>query len=147
MHILRRMGSKLYVKFQRAPLTFHTRFSTQTPQNMHFTVLLFFVWVTISFNWDVISLSETGPGTCHDSTQPRSLFLSTRYVDHNRVHKYFWFNTTDFIHGYWCAGELVYITIRTMHKNTSCVLGEQNCYKLYNWIQHNNSIGTHTKHT
>ena len=37
MHILRCMGSKFCVKFQRAPLKFHTRFWTHSPQNMHFT--------------------------------------------------------------------------------------------------------------
>ena len=61
MHILRCMGSKFCVKFQRAPLKFRTKFWTHTPQNMHFTVFSFCVWVTISLNCDVISLSETGP--------------------------------------------------------------------------------------
>ena len=61
MHILRCMGSKFCVKFQRAPLKFHTKFWTHTPQNMNFTVFFFCVWVTISLNCDVISLSETGP--------------------------------------------------------------------------------------
>ena len=37
MHILRCMGSKFCVKFQRCPLKFHTNFLTHTPQNMHFT--------------------------------------------------------------------------------------------------------------
>ena len=37
MHILRCMGSKFCVKFQRCPLKFHTKFCTHTPQNMHFT--------------------------------------------------------------------------------------------------------------
>ena len=36
MHILRCMGSKYCVKFQRCPLKFHTKFWTHTPQNMHF---------------------------------------------------------------------------------------------------------------
>ena len=61
MHILRCMGSKFCVKFQRAPLKFHTKFWTHTPQNMHFAVFYFCVWVTISLDCDVISLSETGP--------------------------------------------------------------------------------------
>ena len=61
MHILQCMGSKFCVKFQRAPLKFHTNLWTHTPQNVHFTVLYFCVWVTISLNCDVISLSETGP--------------------------------------------------------------------------------------
>ena len=61
MHILRGMGSKFCVKFQREPLKFHTKFWTHTPQNMYFTVFYFCVWVTISLNCDVISLSETGP--------------------------------------------------------------------------------------
>ena len=37
MHILRCMGSKFCVKFQRCPLKFHTKFWTHTPQNVHFT--------------------------------------------------------------------------------------------------------------
>ena len=37
MHILRCMGSKFCVKFQRCPLKFHTKFWTHTLQNMHFT--------------------------------------------------------------------------------------------------------------
>ena len=61
MDILRCMDSKFCVKFQRAPLKFHTKFWTHTPQNMHYTVFNFCVWVTISLNCDVISLSETGP--------------------------------------------------------------------------------------
>ena len=61
MRILRCMGSKFYVKFRRASLKFHTKFWTHTPQIMHFTVFNFCAWVTISFNCDVISLSETGP--------------------------------------------------------------------------------------
>ena len=60
MHILRCMGSKFCVKFQRAPLKFHTKFWTHTPQNVHFTVMYFCLWVRISSNCDVISLSETG---------------------------------------------------------------------------------------
>ena len=61
MHVLRCMASTVCVKFQKASLKFHARFWTHTPQNMHFTVLHFSVWVTISLNCDVISLSETGP--------------------------------------------------------------------------------------
>ena len=61
MHILWCMGSKFCLKFQRVPLKFHTNFSTHTPQNMHFTVFYFCVWVTISLNCEAISLSETGP--------------------------------------------------------------------------------------
>ena len=63
------MGSKFCVKFQRAPLKFHTKFWTHTPQNMHFTVFYFCVWVTISLNCDVISLSETGPRWYRYSTK------------------------------------------------------------------------------
>ena len=37
VHILRCMGSKFCVKFQRCPLKFHTKLWTHTPQNMHFT--------------------------------------------------------------------------------------------------------------
>ena len=59
MHILRCMGSKFRVKFQWAPLKFHTKSWTHTRQNVHFTVFNFCVWVTISLNCDVIGLSET----------------------------------------------------------------------------------------
>ena len=61
MHILQCMGSKFCVKFQRAPLKFYTKFWTNTPKTMHFSVFSFCVWVTISLNCDIISLSETGP--------------------------------------------------------------------------------------
>ena len=37
MHILRCMGSKFCVKFQRCPLKFHTKFWTHTPQNINVT--------------------------------------------------------------------------------------------------------------
>ena len=40
---------------------FTQHFWTHAPQNMHFTVLYFCVWVTISLNYDIIRLSETGP--------------------------------------------------------------------------------------
>ena len=73
MHILRWMGSKFCVKFQRCPLKFHTKFWTHTPQNMHFTLLYFYVWFTISLNCDVISLSETGPWST-ESTSGRDNF-------------------------------------------------------------------------
>ena len=61
MHILQCMGSKFYVKSQRAHLKFHTKFWTHTLQNMQFTVINFCVWVTMSLNCDVKSLRETGP--------------------------------------------------------------------------------------
>ena len=61
MHILRCMGSKSCVKFQGCPLKFHTKFWTHTPQNMHLTEFYFSLWFTISWNCDVISLSETAP--------------------------------------------------------------------------------------
>ena len=68
MHSLHGMGSKFCVKFQRAPLKFHTKFRTHTLQSMHFTVFYFCVWVTISLNCDVISLSETGPWLAANDT-------------------------------------------------------------------------------
>ena len=87
MHIFRCMGSQFCVKFQRAPLKFHTKFWTHPPQNMQFTVFNFCVWVTISLNCDVISLSETGPrasihwangrltARSHEDFKPRDLGL------------------------------------------------------------------------
>ena len=61
MHILRCMGSKFCVKFQKAPLKFHKKLLTHTSPNMHFTVFNFCVRVTISLNCDVFRLSGTGP--------------------------------------------------------------------------------------
>ena len=55
------MGSKFCVKFQWAPLKFHTKFGTHLLQNVNFTDLNFCVWLTISLNCDATSLSETGP--------------------------------------------------------------------------------------
>ena len=61
MHIFAVYGFRILCEFQRAPLKFHTKFWSHTPQNMHFTVLYFCVWVTVSLNCDVISFSEMGP--------------------------------------------------------------------------------------
>ena len=61
MHILRGIGTTFCVKFQRARLKFHTKFWTNTSQNMHFTDFNVSVWLMMSFNCDVISLSEKGP--------------------------------------------------------------------------------------
>ena len=52
---------KFCVKFQRAPLKFHTKFWTHIPQNMHSTDFHFCVWFTISLSCDVISHNETIP--------------------------------------------------------------------------------------
>ena len=60
LHILRCMGSKICMKFQRAPLKFHKKIWNHTPQNIHFNDFYFCVWFTIPLNCDVISLSETG---------------------------------------------------------------------------------------
>ena len=83
MHILRCMGSKFCVKFQRAPLKFYTKFWTHTPQNVHFTIFIFCVRVTISLNCDVISLSETGPWLPMDRSffhlSPRVLNMFTNF--------------------------------------------------------------------
>ena len=59
--ILRCMCSKFCVKFQRAPLKFHTKFWTHTSKNINFTDLYFCMWFTISLNCDIIGLSETPP--------------------------------------------------------------------------------------
>ena len=69
------MGSKFCVKFQRAPLKFHTKLWTHTPQYVHFTVVFFCVWVTISLNCDVISLSETGPRMTESGSGARKGFV------------------------------------------------------------------------
>ena len=47
------------MKFQRAPLKFHSKLWTYTPQRMHITDFYFCVWFRISLNCDVISFSET----------------------------------------------------------------------------------------
>ena len=57
MHILRCMGSKFCVKFQRAPLKFHTKFWTHTPKLAFYWLL--FLHVTNDI-FDVISLIGTG---------------------------------------------------------------------------------------
>ena len=54
-------GFKILCEISKGTLKFHTKFWIHTPQNMHFNVFNFCVWVTISLNCDVISLSETGP--------------------------------------------------------------------------------------
>ena len=56
MYILRYMGSKSCVEFQRVPLKFHTKFWTHTPQNVHFTDFYICLWFTIFLDCDVISL-------------------------------------------------------------------------------------------
>ena len=77
------MGSKFCVKFQRCHLKFHTKVWTHTPQNVPFTIFIFSVWVTISLDCDVISLSETVPWTVksHDlkHSEPCS-FMTRRQV-------------------------------------------------------------------
>ena len=60
------------MKFQRAPLKFHTKFGTYTLQNVHFTDLNGCLWFTISLNCDVISVSETGPGWPYSATTQSS---------------------------------------------------------------------------
>ena len=54
MHILRYMGSKFCVKFQRCTLKFHTNFWTHTAQNMHFTTCFFFFFNLTSY--DILEL-------------------------------------------------------------------------------------------
>ena len=61
MHILRCMGSKFCVKFQRCPLKFHTKFWTHTQQNMHFMRCWKFDDLWYLKSYDILSLSETGP--------------------------------------------------------------------------------------
>ena len=61
MHILRCMGSKFSVKFQRCPLKFHTKFWTHTPQNMHFMRCKKFDHLWYLKSYDILSLSETAP--------------------------------------------------------------------------------------
>ena len=61
MHILRCMGLKFCVKFQRAPLKFHTKFWIHTQKDMNFTDFHFCVWFTISLKYDVISLMRRAP--------------------------------------------------------------------------------------
>ena len=96
MYIWGCMGSNFCAKFQRAPLKFHTKFWIHTPQNMHFTVLYFCVWVTISLNCDVISLSETGPSTDHDHSSGKfhsqnailKFVLTNQCLNHQTNHSF-----------------------------------------------------------
>ena len=55
------MGLNVFVKFQIAPLKFHTKFWTHRLQDMHFTDFYFCAWFTIFLNCKVISHSEMGP--------------------------------------------------------------------------------------
>ena len=55
MHILRCMGSKFCVKFQRCPLKFNTKFWTHTPQNMHFRGVKNLTTFNILELWHVMS--------------------------------------------------------------------------------------------
>ena len=61
MHMLRCMGSKCCVKFQKSPLKFLTKSWIHTQKYMHFTDC---VWFTTSLNCDVISICETVPWCC-----------------------------------------------------------------------------------
>ena len=54
-------GFKILCEISKGTFEISHKIWTHTPQNMHFTVLIFCVWVTISLNCDVISLSKTGP--------------------------------------------------------------------------------------
>ena len=62
MHILRCMGSKFCVQFQSAHLKFRTKCWTHTPQNMHFTVFYFclFVWryLWIVTSWALVRRAQ-----------------------------------------------------------------------------------------
>ena len=55
MHIVRCMGSKFSMKFQREPLKFHTKFWIHTLHKIHFTDFYFCMWFMISLNSDVIT--------------------------------------------------------------------------------------------
>ena len=54
-------GFKILSEISKGTFEISHKFWTHTPQNMYFTIFNFCVWVTISLNCDVISLSETGP--------------------------------------------------------------------------------------
>ena len=60
MHIFWCMGSKSWVKFQRCPLKFHTKFWTHNTAKMHFTRCqkIDDLWYQ---SYDILSLSETDP--------------------------------------------------------------------------------------
>ena len=127
MHILRCMGSKFCVKFQRAPLKFHTKFWTHTPQNMHFTVFYFCLWVTISSNCDVISLSETAPRQLHTN---RDEFI---IIKGNRVFKInHWINNTIAI---WWTSAMRVIALDIIHTIKLLCSGHDWSHVLRVWME------------
>ena len=62
MHNLWCLGSKFCLKFQRAPLKFHTNLNPYT-ENYAFYRLYFYVWITMYLYCYVINLCKTPPGT------------------------------------------------------------------------------------
>ena len=141
MHILRCMGSNGCVKFQRAPLKFHTKFWTHTPPKMHFTVFYFCVWVTIYLNCDVIRLSETGPRTAfYLFGECRQINPSTIVTEHNFnvsicKYKILIYNLTLVlrIYNHWqiCPDSLYWETVLFRHLNIilkKCAVGHMGGY-------------------
>ena len=75
------MGSKFCLKFHRAPLKFHTKFWTHTPQNMLFTVFIFCVWVS-GYLWIVTShaLVRRAPGPLLTSFMVKACMINYIHV-------------------------------------------------------------------
>ena len=86
MHILRFMGSKFCVKFQRCPLKFHTKFWTHTPQNMHFTRCEKFDDICYFKNYDLLSLSDTGPWGLGNIRYPSKTHLKLKPREISFIH-------------------------------------------------------------
>ena len=89
MHILRCLGSKLCVRFQRCPLKFHTKFCTHTPQNRHLTRCYKYCRLMKSHSYDplkcVVKLLN------HSQTSlPASLKFMNGYVISPTL--YIWYN-------------------------------------------------------
>ena len=68
-------GFKILCEISKGTFDISHKLWTHTPQYVHFTVLYFCVWVTISLNCDVISLSETGPRMTESGSGARKGFV------------------------------------------------------------------------
>ena len=81
-------GFKILCEISKGTFEISHKFWTHTLQNTYFTVLYFCVWVMISLNCDVISLSETGPRSATivgDLDKVGWLFPTILYLLHDNI--------------------------------------------------------------
>ena len=83
MHILRCMGSKLCVQFQRTNLKFHIKIWKPYTAKYSFTDSIYRVWLTKSLTCDVIRLSEPGPRA--EENLPGGLCIQRQVLPHRNV--------------------------------------------------------------